>query len=119
MTDDTDRLAQIRARAEAATPGPWFSDIGNFMVWDETSEDSEAVAKEIGDDDCVFIAHSREDVPFVLDLVDSLTAERDTLRAVVEEARAAVAEGMAHYDRWVGAREMLKLLDRGLREQGE
>ena len=63
MTDNTDRLAQIRARVEAATPGPWTSKTLHTTLADAT-----------------FIADSRVDVPYLLDLVASLTAERDEYR---------------------------------------
>ena len=54
-----------------------------------------------------------------LNELEAASFELARLRAVIEEARAAVAEGMAHYDRWIGAREMLKLLDRGLKGAGD
>ena len=56
-----DRLAEIKARAEAATPGP-------SMVLN---------ARLLSGD--VFIEHAREDVPWLVSLVESLTAERDAL----------------------------------------
>lgn len=56
-----DRLAEIKARAEGATPGP-------SMVLN---------ARMLSGD--VFIEHAREDVPWLVSLVESLTAERDAL----------------------------------------
>ena len=64
MTDHT-RLDEIRARVEAATPGPWTT---------------KTLHTTLADAD--FIAHSRADVPFLLNLVASLTAERDALSLV-------------------------------------
>ena len=68
MTDQT-RLAEIRARVEAATPGPWTTKTLHTTLVDAD-----------------FIAHSRADVPFLLNLVASLTAERDALQAKVDAA---------------------------------
>ena len=85
-----DRLAEIKARADAATPGPW-----------QWREDEPASLVHVTDPrmhpwnilkapdwgptlaDAAFIAAAREDVPWLLDLVDSLTAERDALAAQV------------------------------------
>lgn len=99
MTDQTDRLAAIRARLEAATPAPWEprqmsnddadDPNGYWWVWrGENGPYYNGVAQCLIDDgdvtqqegsDADFIAHSRGDVPYLLDLVASLTAERDAL----------------------------------------
>ena len=76
MTDqtrpmDTKRIAEIRARVEAATPGPWTT---------------KTLHTTLADAD--FIAHSRTDLPFLLNLVASLTAERDALRDRYEPLRS-------------------------------
>ncbi len=70
MTDHT-RLDEIRARVEAATPGPWTT---------------KTLHTTLADAD--FIAASRTDVPFLLNLVASLTAERDALRDRYEPLRS-------------------------------
>ena len=57
------RLEEIEARLNAATPGPWTTKTLHTTLADAT-----------------FIAHSGEDVPYLLDLVASLTAERDEYR---------------------------------------
>ncbi len=51
MTDQTERLAQIRARVQAATPGPWTTKTLHTTLADAT-----------------FIAASRQDIPYLLDL---------------------------------------------------
>ena len=74
MTDQT-RLAEIRARVEAATPGPWTTKTLHTTLADAT-----------------FIAASRQDIPYLLDLVDSLTAERDAALAQRDAELAALRE---------------------------
>ena len=144
MTDqtrpmDTKRIAEIRARVEAATPGPWTTKTLHTTLAD-----------------AAFIAHSGEDVPYLLDLVASLTAERDeyrralrylvgneweesagdtlsekamstvidrqaselaALRAVVEEARDEIESWKINANLEVVANEaaVLAILDRGLK----
>ena len=147
MTDqtrpmDTKRIAEIRARVEAATPGPWTT---------------KTLHTTLADAD--FIAHSRADVPYLLDLVASLTAERDALRdryeplrswadgaeidirdladqrddlrdelaalrAVIEEARARIANRKFGDDGtriWIEdyMDDLGRLLDRGLKGAGD
>lgn len=90
--DSVRRLAEIRERADKATPGPWTTNEFNDVLAGEIAV-AESVPFEGGgvyqEDDAEFIAHSREDVPYLLSVIDSLTAERD-------EARFAL--GMADLD---------------------
>lgn len=83
---DSDRLAQIAARAEAATAGPWVVD-GRGVT----------ARGYVTSHDWVFIAHAREDVPWLLALVERLTAElaqRDEqIAALRDELADAYAEG--------------------------
>ena len=71
-----DRLAEIKAREQAAFGGPW-------EVLDADENGMHAVAVdgtvlvEVGDFcDAEFIAHARDDIPHLLALVESLTADR-------------------------------------------
>ena len=77
-------IDEIRARAEAATPGPW--------MWEEVKYPDEPVHLRFGNCDFVlgraefyrdadFIAHAREDIPYLLDALEQLQAENISLRA--------------------------------------
>lgn len=77
-------LAPIKARAEAATPGPWKDDgeiigpgFGIAQTWDK-HEDDFANAEANSE----FIAHARQDIP-------ALVAEVERLRAVISDREAA------------------------------
>lgn len=83
-------LGAIRARAEAATPGPWE----RGGKWNETAvyaKDGTMIAgqwdyeeggiSEVPDAD--FIAHAREDIPTLLALIDEQQAEIERLRREV------------------------------------
>ena len=81
------RIEEIRARLEAATPGPW--EFSNSSDVRESKGEFRApnphngfmlVGPWTNDADAAFIAHSREDVPFLL-------AEVTKLRAIIEEAK--------------------------------
>ena len=119
MTDMTpERLAEIRARAEAATPGPWEAEDYSTDPGDEGScitagepgtMRQRAVAYAIDYPwttpescaaDATFIAHARTDVPELAAEVErlrvfirgtriaALTAERDALARQIERVRA-------------------------------
>ena len=64
-----EELREIAARAEAATAGPWS--IGKY--YDVVSEMGRLVVKEGGrGNNGVFIAHSRTDIPRLLDEIERL-----------------------------------------------
>jgi len=99
-----ERLAEIRERAEKASRGPWYHlceagggrTTGAIGQEDRTLADKEidghvwqiggglATAVYIADGD--FIAHSREDVPALLDDIAELEAQVARMRPVVEAA---------------------------------
>lgn len=103
-----EQLAEIRARAAAATPGGWVS------PWDTHSDDSEdprydRIATEDGafvcgldwydrprfaikEGDAAFITHARADIPALLDEVERLTHERDMSALSNEEGVEIIAE---------------------------
>lgn len=85
-------VASIRARADAATPGPW----------DYYDEDGDVVAPfrdtEIGilstqaHADGKFVAYARDDVPILLDLIDTLTADLAKAEARRDLAEQTIAD---------------------------
>lgn len=103
-----DRLKEIRERLEKATPGPWLKGSwrgqckkshyhgGESCKYDYTldasaacvstaTENQELIGYDdygpvLGDNDAEFIAHAREDIPFLLSEIERVTAERDEAR---------------------------------------
>ena len=73
----TDRLEEIRQRAEAATPGPWVA-YGNTVDQEKTGWHQVVGTELTGlpymtyerlttkNEDATFIAHAREDIPYLL-----------------------------------------------------
>jgi hypothetical protein len=124
------RLAEIRERVEAATAGPWrhgtnprFED-GPDWSWGATG--TVATHESFGrpletrvlsaedppenEADLDFIAHAREDVPYLLALVESYAPLVAAARTVIEHARALawnplmpMAELEAHFEAFDGA----------------
>ena len=113
-TDIEKMVAEIEARAEKATPGPW-SDLrigslgnGSARSAEEQLCNSKGVAVVIlthdgsveAMDNVEFVSHAREDVPKLCAMWREAVAERDALRAdatlwrngmkVIDELRAAV-----------------------------
>lgn len=94
MSDD-EVLAAIRARADAATAGPWSlmsprPDGRNAVQRPDynpfTNEASPALlVYDTNPEDAEFIAHAREDVPLLLGRLEALTARVNELEAERDE----------------------------------
>jgi len=79
-----EQLAEIRAREQAATLGPWREESDQVLYGDGTIRGGGSIAT--GDvcrnayfdtEDAIFVAHARQDIPALLDEVERLTRERD------------------------------------------
>lgn len=82
----TARLAEIRARAEAATPGPWeheYDERDAWRVFGNPAMLTTVLTPGIPPrySDAAFIAHAREDIPFLLAEVERL---REGLREIAK-----------------------------------
>lgn len=76
---DTDRLAEIRARLVELTDGPWIAEYSgeteHCVIPHDAHSTREALALVRGyyaTADAEFIAHAREDIPFLLDQLEQL-----------------------------------------------
>ncbi len=80
-------LDAIRARAEAATPGPWYVPLYGYSIDTDKKKllcmMGECVDEQV-DADMRFIAAAREDIPALLDEVERLQGMLDNLRSVAE-----------------------------------
>lgn len=97
MSADLD-LDAIKARVEAATPGPWKADGGEVSQhWSRPEPWQEVVSTEVScmsycyggtargverDADAEFIAHARTDVPALVAEVERLRAREGRVRAL-------------------------------------
>ena len=96
--EDMKRLEEIRERVEKATEGPWefydrYGDLGLVVVENSDADpitdtelrhpgmDHACVRRKDGD----FIAHSRQDIPWLLGLVDVLAAANEVLKTPDKE----------------------------------
>ena len=89
-------IAELRALADAATPGPWVCD----NAWDHVP-----LVRSHGGDICLmiarsgkFIAASRTAIPELLDAIEARDKENAELRAEVERLRACVEKMDWFYD---------------------
>ena len=87
---DEQRIAEIEARAEKATPGPWVTDIRDGVLYGITECGITTDGGYYGPtpSDGEFIAQSRQDIP---DLIAAWREQRQRiaeLEPVVEAARA-------------------------------
>lgn len=64
------RLSEIKARCDVATPGPWEFSESAAEMWTSTGrsiiESTEGYGLAIKRADADFIAHAREDIPYLL-----------------------------------------------------
>jgi hypothetical protein len=105
---DQTRLDAIRARCEAATPGPWNAiDKGNtvpsyairhFAVGEKCVNVASGISPKTGDAD--FIAHARTDVPDLLDEIERLTAALKLLESDRDAERKIRLDVEAEADAW-------------------
>lgn len=86
----TQRLDQIRARVDQATPGPWRVENPRNVSNDYGSSSCDGITAASGREliitdsgyyppgvaDAEFIAHAREDIPFLLAEIDRLSGAR-------------------------------------------
>jgi len=106
MTDPTLDLDAIKARADAATPGPWVAAVGSGPKRRQQQVASLGVASMRGQgeagciavfarvavgggrraDDAEFCAAARTDVPALVAEVRRLRAQRDAALAAVDES---------------------------------
>lgn len=77
----TDRLTEIKVRCEAATPGPWVYGCRDIYVNRPYAiRTSDLIAADIArEEDRAFIAHAREDIPWLLADLERVTRERDEM----------------------------------------
>ena len=70
------RLEEIRKRYEAATPGPWetqsTSISGERLLITEKHGTFSTRSVQMRAKDADFIAHSREDIPWLVEIVEKL-----------------------------------------------
>lgn len=70
-----ERLEEIRARCEAATPGLWFLIETDYCIEVSSEDKCTPVALSDNDKDAGFIAHTRQDALDLLAEVERLTKE--------------------------------------------
>lgn len=74
---DTKYLAEIKAREQAATKGPWFYSLNGYIIPNDGGEPVAFVGGS-GDQailDCKFISRVRADIPALIDEVERLQNE--------------------------------------------
>ena len=86
-----EQLAAIRERAHNATKGPWEADLpqvwgpnGESVAFVTTHDPGEGSGQPEWEANTVFIAHAREDVPALLDLVETLASRLTAVRELLD-----------------------------------
>lgn len=82
---DDKRIAEIRARTEAATPGPWEW-MDAYMMCHENPEVKVPFDDRRRQADRLFAAHARQDIPDLLDALEAARAEVVRLNIAFREA---------------------------------
>ncbi|MDL2254313.1 hypothetical protein LJC49_09665 [Ruminococcaceae bacterium OttesenSCG-928-I18] len=80
-------LEGLRARADAAASGEWYSAKDGETVWCRVPNFGDLrVAEGMDREEADFIAHARQDIPALLDEVERLRAENDRLQGLLDMA---------------------------------
>lgn len=88
----------IKARCEAATPGPWRAiERGNSVMshgvvtvaYDGLPQQNVCAGISPKTGNAAFIAHAREDIPYLLEQIESLTAQLSDEKVVSQSLRNA------------------------------
>ena len=96
-----ERLAEIEARANAATPGPWYAAHRGVMAEGVEIVDDCAVAGwDVYPENQAFISAARTDVPALVAEVRRLTAALEIARKEGAELMRARAAKVAHPNGW-------------------
>jgi len=82
---NAEQLNAIKERAAKATPGPWEAKGLHSLSYArvekrETKYESKIIVEALNDDNIVFIAHAREDVPALVAEVERLQQETEYLK---------------------------------------
>lgn len=88
--------AEIRERAEAATPGPWWTEIlpehgGESIGIDAPGDNWIVPVQDLYEPNAEFMGHAREDVPALLAEIERQRAELAAVRAERDEVAVEVA----------------------------
>ena len=105
---DDDAVAEIEARAQKATPGPWvyFGEPDDNVFWGEirsAAEDgsfahiTDTPELDERDNDMEFIAHARQDIPALCATVRAL---RELNKGLAEDNVNLTNEAHKAHDRW-------------------
>ena len=114
MTDTEKRIAEIKKRVTEAAPGPWRI-YEEFDAYDSGSEPPFCIARGMqgadgkglnkGEDiecfdrvDAEFMAHAREDVPFLLAQLAAEREKREKAEAEVKRLRVLLSVVFRRYD---------------------
>lgn len=111
-----EQRAEIRARADAATDGPWRqtrwadqSTAGRDCIASTNGYEIIRVARAcLRDADAAFIAAARTDIPDLLDDIERLEAEVERLRAKVERVDALVETWLNRNISWRSSAEYVQ-----------
>lgn len=94
-----ERIAEIEAREQAATEGPWLP--GRHTPETVWNENREIIAVHIKNKHNIpFIANARQDVPDLLNEVKRLQADNQKLREALEPFAACFSEYTKHNSKY-------------------
>jgi hypothetical protein len=107
-SDSPDRLAEIRARVEAATPGPWeLVEVGDNVPLCVEVRIGFAADDVVGANN-VFVTHARTDIPWLLAELNAVNEARRAAEAEVERLRS---ENAAHVEYAVAVQKQIAMAD--------
>ena len=112
-------IESIRARVEAATPGPWVNTVGQVypvaQVYPPGAEFNAVWPVPQTEPDADFIAHARQDVPLLLAVAEAAAAVRDAesdmdVLDIYDDAEDVARQGEHLRRSWASLRDALAAL---------
>jgi len=89
------KINEIEARLQAATPGPWEKSMNKYSVWSNGIND--LVCSQVSIRDANFIAHAPEDLRWALDEIKRLKEINKELRREMKHNQDALYHGCGYY----------------------
>ena len=90
-----ERLAEIKARVEAATPGPWFVNMTKVWAWKGALrgvDDRKMFLTEASPANAYFIANARTAIPELIAEVERLREHVASLEHAYKDSRERIRE---------------------------
>lgn len=104
------RIAEIKARLEKTTPGPWKVTYNEDLEWPKVYSEHRLICAYTNEMNAYFIAHAPEDIQYLLEITDIL---REVCKIALEDLENTFPDDAELPD--IDTRESIRVLRRALK----